>query len=127
MVAPSNCATVPVAGWRHGSACRWGCCCPGMRPRPESRCRLQGETGAPARGWASHKSMQGAWKLTAGAPEPGLALALGPRQMRAGVFFQVLDDQPGHVLAGGFLDAGQARRGIYFHHQWAVVGAQDID
>lgn len=38
-----------------------------------------------------------------------LAFAFGPRHVRATVFLDVLDNHPGHVLAGGGLDAFQAR------------------
>ena len=39
-----------------------------------------------------------------------LTFTLGPRHMRAAVFFQMLDDDPGHILAGGGLNAFQAWR-----------------
>ena len=38
-----------------------------------------------------------------------LALALGPSHVRPAIFFQMLNDDPRHILAGGGLDPFQAR------------------
>src|SRR5690606_7463835 len=55
------------------------------------------------------------------------ALALGARVAGFAVLLDERDDLPGDVLAGGGLDAFQARRGIHLHDERALVGAQDVD
>ncbi len=47
--------------------------------------------------------------------------------MRPAVFFDVFDDYSRHILAGRGFNAFKTWRRVHLHHQWPVVGAQDID
>src|SRR5690606_10327437 len=57
---------------------------------------------------------------------PGSRPARLPARPR-GTLHHVVDDQAGHVLAGGALDAFQARRTVDLQHQRAAAAAQQVE